>query len=162
MEIHSNPPIIYYGFKARRYTWHKSRGADPGGGGGGGGLKSTVRHYKTIKFNTKILLNINLKKLRRAARRQFWYFSYVLPPPQIRKVDRRPSTRVGVVVIVLFQNQSNNSYNIFMQTSFGVQPMNTVDFRVDCQRGVNTVWQCSVENQTGVIAVMEHQWNIVE
>ena len=61
------------------------------------GLKCTVRHYRTIKFNIKILLNIHHFQVCGAYRARkvlhcnlkFWHFPY-FPPPPIRKMDRRP------------------------------------------------------------------------
>ena len=64
----------------------------------------TVRHYKTIKFNNEILLNIqNAKNFRRATRTKFnivilraeraekMQFFLLLPPPlPFRNMDRRP------------------------------------------------------------------------
>ena len=52
-------------------------------------LKSTARHYKTIKFNIKILLNIHNLQFCGAERAEnveiFLTFA-----PSIRKMDRRP------------------------------------------------------------------------
>ena len=45
------------------------------------GLKSTVRHYKTIKFNIKILLNIH-NFLRAKIYIASLRFFLLLPPPQ--------------------------------------------------------------------------------
>ena len=55
------------------------------------GFKSTVRHYKTIKFNIKTLLNINsfsYATLRKCAS----FLTLAPPPPPIRKMDRRPDS----------------------------------------------------------------------
>ena len=55
-------------------------------------------HYKTIKFNIKIPLNIQFSFLRRATRKKFdiahlradlFWGIFHIPPPPIRKMDRR-------------------------------------------------------------------------
>ena len=63
------------------------------------GLKSTVMHYKTIKFNIKIPLNIHNVNFCGALRAQsfilqllrekFGIFLTFAPPPPIRIMDRR-------------------------------------------------------------------------
>ena len=61
-------------------------------------LKSTARHYETIKFNIKILSNIYNFQFCGALRAKFYIkraknfelFLTFAPPPPIRKTDRRP------------------------------------------------------------------------
>ena len=60
------------------------------------GLKITVRHYKTIEFNIKILLNthnfqFSILYCNFAHAQKIWNISYFCPLPlPIRKMDRRP------------------------------------------------------------------------
>ena len=73
------------------------------------GWKSTVIHYKTIKFNIKIILNIHnsqifaqtsiLQICVQSAPKNIDIFSNFCPPP-IRKMDRRPCVCVCVCVCV--------------------------------------------------------------
>ena len=63
-------------------------------------LKSTVSHYKTIKFNIKNSIKLVKFSILRAkfyncdftrgARRKFWHFPYSCLPPPIQKMDPRP------------------------------------------------------------------------